>query len=317
MSNILIDTVKPVLKSARLGYLNARQSVTGASVSLVNFGSAMMRSTTMNFFTPPGFRQENYDSRADKLRNDCYVTMPDFYEPQLIREVHEQFKKAITNESLITNHGYSRTIKNMEKMDEYIPSMVKLLRHEGLKRIMHSFYNSYFNLTSVSATRLYPVPEKDRTPEHLLSAVWHCDDVPVDLVHLVVYLHDVTPAHGPTKLVSRKRTRELMRMGYGRRYEIGIPQNVLEDEKYVKDLSSKAGTAHLMLPCLTLHRAGIPNDGLIRDSLFFSFRPGLEHQQFNRLSPIKRKMYPVLQNLGENRLYAGGKLFGRRTFIYA
>jgi hypothetical protein len=116
---------------------------------------------------------------------------------------------------------------------------------------------------------------------------------------MAIFLHDVTPQYGPTQLVSIERTRELMQMGYGQRHAIGIPKSELDSPKHVKDLSSKLGTAHLMLPCQALHRAGVPEQGLIRDSLFLSFRPGLKKELKDQLKPLPKKIYEYMEAISK------------------
>jgi hypothetical protein len=315
MANAFIEKIKPVLKPVRTVYLNVRQSIMGAPVRPVNYLHAASRSSMMSLFVPPEIKNSK-DGRAETLRQDGYITMPGFYDPALIRHIREGFSKVMENDTLTDKQKYSRTIKYSIKIDEHIPKIFDLIRHPELMKIMHSFYKSYYSLIYVSGTRLYPIPAQERTPQNLLSAVWHCDDLPTDLVHLAVYLHDVTPQHGPTHVVSKQRTKELMRMGYCNRWQIGVAQSVLEDKSHVKDLASKEGTAHLMLPCLSLHRAGIPDDGLIRDSLFFSFRPGMEPTHIEKMTPSQKNMYQALRSMGDSKDNQQPAVLKGRNIIY-
>jgi hypothetical protein len=315
MANVVIQKLKPVLKPIRNGYLNVRQSIVGTPVQPMNYVHAASRSLAMSVFAPAEIKQSN-DERAETLRQDGYISMPGVYDPGLIREIREGFSKIVENDALVDVQRYTRIIKSNVKLEEHIPRIFELVRHPQIMKVLHSFYKSYFQLIYVAGTRLIPLPEKERTPENLQSGVWHCDDLPTDLVHLAVYLHDVTPEHGPTCLVSKQRTRELMRMGYCNRWEIGVPQSALEDPRYVRNLASKAGTAHLMLPCLILHRAGVPQEGLIRDSLFFSFRPGLEPVHIQNLKPAQRTMYGLLRGMGNSKHNQQAAPLRERSVIY-
>jgi hypothetical protein len=316
MANAVIKMVKPVLKPVALGLLNTRQSLLGNSVGFLDHGYGLIRSMTMRVYTPAGFKAENYDARADQLKTDGYVSMSGFYDPELIAEVREEFGEAMNNDALTNRQPFSKTLKTNIDFEEHLPSLFKLVRKNELLKILHSYYNSPCNLTMISATRLFHIPEQERTFTNMLSAVWHCDNIPTDVVHMAIFLHDVTPEYGPTQLVSRQRTKQLMSMGYGRRHNIGVAKEVLEDPRYVKDLSSKAGATHLMLPCQTLHRAGVPQEGLIRDSLFLSFRPGLESKQLAQASPLKRKIYPTLQRMGEDWFKNPSTAFKDKNLIY-
>jgi hypothetical protein len=316
MANAVLKVVKPIVKPVAMGLLNTRQTLLGNSVGFLDHGYGLIRSMSMRMYTPSEFRRENRDPRGQQLKNDGYVAMPNLYEAELIKQVRAEFEVAINNEELTVKQPFSRTLKPNIDFQKHMPTMFELVRKSELLKVLHSYYGSYCNLLIISGTRLFHIPEKDRTFTNMLSAVWHCDNIPTDVVHLAVFLHDVTPEFGPTQLVSRQRTRELMKMGYGRRHNIGVPKSVLEDPQYVKDLSSKAGTGHLMLPCQALHRAGIPQEGLIRDSLFFSFRPGLEPQQLAKLSPLKKKMYPTVSRMGEDWFKASPGNFKNKSFIY-
>lgn len=301
MSNPVANVVKPVLKKAYLGYLNTRQSIVGTSVGFTHYGYALVRSLAMSFYTPANFKEQNRDPRAVQLKEEGFVTMPDFYAPQLMQKIHNEFNQAMDNDALIVRNKYSTTLKSSIDFNKHVPSLFELLQNKELRSILHSFYGTCYTLTIISGTRLFHIPENERNPENMLSAIWHCDNIPTDTVHLAVFLQDTTPQYGPTQLVSIERTKQLMRMGYGQRHAIGLPIGELENPQYVKDLSSKLGTAHLMLPCQSLHRAGVPEKGLIRDSLFFSFRPGLEPTVKEQLKPVSRKIYEYMESISKNR----------------
>jgi len=316
MANTLRKKLVPIIKPFHKTYLRTRQSIVGNTIRPINYFHAFSRQSMLTLFVPKEIRTLPSDPRAEELRSNGYVTLPNFYDPQLIRDVQKDFDRAMRDDALTDKQKFSKTLKSSMDFAHHIPGFLKLLRHPEFLSIMHSYYKSYFSLQLVSGTRLYPIPEEDRTPDNLISANWHCDDIAADLIHLVVYLHDVTPDHGPTAFISKQRTADLMKMGFYRRNETTLPKEVMEDPNHVKQLTSKIGTAHLMRSPVLLHRAGIPSAGFTRDSFFFSFRPGMETVQTANFTPVKKKLFDLLYAFSDDWRNPLSPSFKNRTYIY-
>jgi len=317
MANPVMNTLKPLLKPLQRPFIRTRQCILGAAIRPVNIFYKNARALAMSSTTSGSDLIIKPNPYADTLRQQGLVSIEGAYDADLIRNTRDQFIRVIEDDSLSRNQGFCRTIRTDMDLKPYMPGIYDLIRQPAVINVLHSFYRSHFTLTNISGTRLFPIPQEQRTKENLMSAQWHCDDNPTDIVHLVVFLHDVTPEHGPTWVHTKKRTVELMREGFYTRNDYGISESILEDRTQVKLLTGKAGTAHLMVPGTSLHRAGIPEAGYIRDSLFFSLRPGLEPKVKQKLSSLQRGAYDFMQTFSDDKKNPPNKLYAGKDLIYA
>ena len=312
----IMKAIKPILRPIHRCGVRMRSNILGAPIRPSKVFYTYTRRLAVSPVVPPHIRCCE-DAYAQELQEKGFVTIPDLYDPNLIQEIHEQFVPLIENEQFIQRFKYSRTIRAEVDLKQYMPKIFSFAQNERLKKVLHSFYKSYFKLFSIPSTRLLHIPKSDRTKENLLSARWHCDNGPKDLIHMAVFLHDVTEAHGPTFLQTRQRTRQLMRMGFYTRHDYAVALEEMEDKTYVKQLTGKIGTAHLMLPNVCLHRAGIPEAGYIRDSLFFSFRPGLEPKQVKSLAPLQSRIYQMMEKISEDAVNPISPTYEGRDIVYS
>lgn len=156
-----------------------------------------------------------------------------------------------------------------------IPEAVELL-NDKIINIIEQYYKTYFKVEKFSFWRNYHVPSDILKKKELMSSNWHCDASNTSWVKLFVYLTDVTEDDGPFNVQSKERTKELMKLGYKNRNNYNLPQDVLENEKYVWKATGDMGTT-LMCNCnLGLHKAEVPKPGRYRDLIQFQFAPSNE-----------------------------------------
>jgi len=143
---------------------------------------------------------------------------------------------------------------------------------------------------SDSWTVEFIIDAKFKIKSELFSNHWHCDNRDTDSYwKIFILLSDVTDDDGPLHLVTRSRTKELMKMGFHTRDDYDLSDDVLYDPKYLVKHTGPIGTVVIGNPTLCLHRAGIPSLGHTRDMIYLMLgrsdepirNDWIDHQDFN------------------------------------
>lgn len=215
-----------------------------------------------------GAKKSNPNS---KFAKNEYLFLGNFYENSLIEKIRKRFSEIIEDDDHSVKMAFyeGKYYQRHLKRADLIPDVSKLL-NDKLKKILEEYYGGYFKINHVDATRNYGVPEEIVKKTELFSSRYHCDNKRSDYTKLFVHLSDVTEDHGPYQSFSKKRTKELMKMGYKSRRDYNLPNEIMENEKDLFKGIGPIGTSYLTNTELCLHRAGIPKVGLHRD--MFKFR---------------------------------------------
>jgi hypothetical protein len=97
------------------------------------------------------------------------------------------------------------------------------------------------------------------------SNAWHCDNEPSERIKVFVALSDIGKDSGPTHLLSRQRTKELLQAGFKSRDDYGLPISQIEDPKNLTLFTGPVGSVMFVNVTQCLHRAGVPAEGRSRD----------------------------------------------------
>ena len=215
---------------------------------------------------------------SEEFMNKGYVKIGSPYDPELIKQISSKFENYILDKKFSYVRAKSQDdvySRGLYRGHELIPESVQLLNDEIIN-IIEQYYKTHFQVSKFSFWRNYFVPPEVNKEKELISSNWHCDASNTSWVKLFVYLTDVTEDDGPFNVQSKERTKKLMKMGYKNRSNYNLPQDVIENEKYVWKATGDVGTA-LMCNCnLGLHKAGIPEPGHYRDVIQFQFAPSNE-----------------------------------------
>jgi hypothetical protein len=152
-----------------------------------------------------------------------------------------------------------------------MPEIRHLLTPE-MKELIEDYYGSYFKVVFSSFYRNVHLPQAEPSKE-TYSDRWHCDRMPSDLLTIMINLHPVAEQNGPFHIVSRPRTRELMRLGFRDRADYGLPPAIMEDPRHVVQLTGEAGGVMICDNQCCLHRAGVVGPGRLRDVGSFQVAP--------------------------------------------
>jgi hypothetical protein len=174
-------------------------------------------------------------------------------------------------------------------VEKIVPEIMSLLTDDILAAV-RQYYRSNFTLYLVSAWRNYHV---SMTPkEEYLSNHWHTDASRIDSLKVFVVASDVNEDDGPTHVLDREWTREVIRRGFHHRSDYRLPIEKIENPLHLVKLTGPAGTALLANTNLCLHRAGVPAPGRKRDIIEFRFiatpRMRLDPPSSRELAPRDR-----------------------------
>ncbi len=150
-----------------------------------------------------------------------------------------------------------------------IPELMSLLTPQVLDAV-RQYYRSNFRLYNVSAWRNWHIPP---TPlaEEAYSNNWHTDSRRIDMLKVFITGTDVSEEDGPTHVLSREWTKEVVRRGFNHRRDYGLPVDEIENPQHMVKLTGPAGTALLCNTNLCFHRAGVVGEGRHRDLIEFRF----------------------------------------------
>ena len=215
------------------------------------------------------------NSKSSEFEKKQFLSLGKPYEKEVIEKIKNKFEKMIEDDkyseigSEFEGKTYMRTLKNPDKD---IPEISHLLTKEIIE-ILETYYHGNFKVNRVESWRNYGVPDELAKNQEMFSNFWHCDNRRTDYTKLFINLSDVTENDGPFHVVSRDRTKQLMKMGFGNRKNYNVSEEELEDENHIFRGIGEMGTAYLANPEICLHKAGTPKLGRQRDIVQLRFAP--------------------------------------------
>jgi len=213
-------------------------------------------------------------SRGDALAQSFWQTgfmwVPGAYDPERFEAIRTN-ARALLDATPRPEDEYIVGIQDARLRAER-PEIFGLV-DDRIRAIVERIYAAPATVYSGLLWRTFPVPQDALAEREVYSNHWHNDSGKVSNVALFVLMCDASRAQGPMRFVTRKRTRELMRVGYAHRDRYGVPEEILEDGAHVSEFAGSAGTALLLNTSICLHRAGIPEAGHTRDMVRIDFYP--------------------------------------------
>jgi hypothetical protein len=218
------------------------------------------------------------DPRINELRTNQYLVLNNHYDKKLLDTIKVKYDSLIENEetsyrsNMFESKSYSSHISKVYKQ---IGEVSELITDE-IKNILQGYYQGNFEVRYIEAWKNKYVPKEIQSKSELLSSHWHCDNRSPEFLKLFVPLIDLTEDDGPFHIVSQKRTKQLMKMGYGTRDNYNLDDKVINDPNEVIKITGEVGMAYFGNPQLCLHKAGVPTNGHWRDMIDFVFAPASE-----------------------------------------
>ena len=215
------------------------------------------------------------NSKSSNFEKEQFLFLGQPFEKEIIEKIKNKFEKMIQDDefseigSEYEGKTYMRSLKNPDKD---IPEISHILTKEIIQTL-ETYYHGHFKVNRVESWRNYGVPNELVKNQEMFSNFWHCDNRRTDYTKLFINLSNITENDGPFHIVSKDRTKQLLKMGFGNRKNYKVSEEILEDENYVFKGIGEIGTAYLGNTEVCLHKAGTPIFGHQRDILQLRFEP--------------------------------------------
>jgi len=260
-------------KYHRLDY-SLGKSLFGNTVGLQNNLSGSLKS----------FGGDPKSAEAKELQNKGFYKLGQIYDDSFIDLLKNKFNNMIEDDKYsFANAKYGDLVFSRQLKNEPcpIPEFSKLL-NSHIKNLMSDYFGGNFQVKRIVAARNYHIPPEIQAKREFISDHWHNDNRDIDSYwKAFILLSDVTEDDGPLHLQTRERTKELIKMKFGTRDNYNLPDEVLNDPKYIVKHIGPPGAVIIGNPPLCFHKAGIPAPGHFRDMIFLimakSQEPPLEN----------------------------------------
>jgi len=235
--------------------------------------------------------KEQENPLVSEFRTQGHTKLGCIYDPSLIERIAWKFDKIIEDEKI--SHPVSTAIydgkvysREVPLIHKHIPEITNLI-DKNVIDFFEQYYGGPFKILDLNAYRIYHIPNDIAERQYFYSNDWHCDGQNTTWIKLFVYLTDVSDDDAPFNAQSIKRTKELLKMGFGDRTNPKLSKEILEDPAYSIRYTGSKGTTLVCNTELCLHRATIPAKGHFRDLVMFVFAPSTEPLSDNWTSSLK------------------------------
>jgi len=223
-------------------------------------------------------KEQSKNPKVLELKKNGYVNLEVPFDNEILQKVLENYNRMIEDEEFSfvrsENNGkvYSRMINRAHKQ---IPQIKNMITRE-LKELFSEYFGGNFQIVYTAMWRNYHVPPEVQAEKEIFSSKWHCDGANTEEITLFINLSDVKEKNGPLHIQSFERTKELIKLGFKTRQDPDLPLNVIDDQKYVVKHMGPPGSTILANSSKCMHKAGIPEAGVLRDIMQFRIDPSIE-----------------------------------------
>jgi hypothetical protein len=231
---------------------------------------------------------KNTEPELYSLVKKGFTEFPFQYDKSLIKSLQQKFHNLIEDDTFSFAHSgykdqdFGRIIQDPSKN---FPEISKLITKDVFA-LVKKYYNNHFTISNIQCGRNYHVPLEIRKNFETFSNFWHNDKDPVSQFKYFVYLTDVTEKDGPFHVLTKDRSIELIKLGFGNRMDYKLSGNIIEDSKYLTKMTGHAGTSFFGSPPLCLHRAGDPEEDHFRDLVQFTFQASDKPMKENWINEV-------------------------------
>lgn len=235
----------------------------------------------------PKFLAKDEDTiRAAKtLKDTGFVKLDNWLDSADVAVVSKKMSDLVDQKGI--QHDDYLTTLHSEEITKSIPEIFNFMTPK-IQSILEDYFNSSVLVHETSFRRTFHIPQDVLDAGEVYSNHWHCDTCPISEIAMFVILSDVTPDDGPTAIIDRAATREMIGRGYKDRRDLATLIDYFEDNPAKAEMTGQAGTVLIAETSNCLHRAGVPAKGRRRDWLEFRLYPTTNKSCFSELksSPI-------------------------------
>jgi hypothetical protein len=211
------------------------------------------------------------------MAREGFYRLPELIPQQIMSEVIKAYRYALADPARSTAimsqkaqqaglDSYCRAVD-----DGNVPELLYVLTTE-VEKLISSFFGGPPAAVIACARRTEHIPRDIAREYDIYSNSWHCDNEPSERMKMFVALSAIDDESGPLHLLSRPRTRQILRRGFKTRDDYGIPIEQIEDPKHLVKFVGPVGSVIFTNVTQCLHRAGVPAFGRYRDIAEFQFR---------------------------------------------
>lgn len=231
----------------------------------------------INFIKKEKIKKNDTHEYLDKFNENGYVKIENSVSQALMDSIYNQYKKLITNENYLSKSS----AKNIFRINEClirIPDLKKILDEKIIKEFLLNYFKGDYKIYYCDAHRLFNEKNNKEKMENS-SLEWHFDNLPKDLIKLMVYLVDVNKKNAAISLLDKKISTQLKIDGYwDRKSEFGKylleKYDVNNKSKYIE---GQSGSSVFFSTHYCLHRANKPTThDVFRDAIVFLIGPSIK-----------------------------------------
>jgi hypothetical protein len=215
---------------------------------------------------------------AHQIQSQGYCRIDRHFSAIVISDIRDKYRQLIEDDRFSIGRSNRRAKKSgyvfsriLKDVATDIPDIQQLI-DKPILDIVTASYGASTRIAEAYAWRNYSVPDDIDPSMDVFSNRWHFDRIRSDFLKFFILLDDVGPDDGPLHVLSKGRTRDLLRMGYRHRKSYGLPDHVMDDPDHVFRLTGSAGTSMFCQTPFCLHHAGLPSKGHQRDILQINFQ---------------------------------------------
>jgi len=258
----------------------------------------------------------NNSQPVQDFRKNHFFIFHNIYDDSLINKIKTKYDTLIENEKYsypTAEHEGKVYSRHIHQGHEHIPELKNLITTD-MSNLIRGYYHGEFVIKTILLWRIYHIPKNLETSKEQFSNYWHCDERSAELLKLFIPLDDISEDNGPFYIMSKERTKFLMRNGFKSRINYGLSNDVVEDPSHISKITCKNGAAHIINPQLCLHRAGNPSQGHHRDAICFVIAPSpfpISQNWIEKFQPDKEFRYGKIFRINKKRLMVLYRTRGR------
>ena len=215
---------------------------------------------------------------ARTLGRDGFVRLPGIPDPDALAAVQAAYAQVIEDPSATVDMGgrIEDVVRYVKDPLGLVPEIRNLV-HPLVPEVLAGYYGTPARLMHVRMWRIKHLSFDEQRVHHY-GNLWHNDRHPTTTMKLFIQISDdVTDERGAFRLIRRPDTRRLMRSGYLSTSRIvGPAAKIVSDTNRVTLFDDPAGTCAFVDTTRSLHRAGVPCEGVTRGMLQLTFEPTAE-----------------------------------------
>lgn len=252
-----------------------------------------------NIFKKYSVKDEILNENLNNFRNQGYVKIDNLISKNLLNNIYVKYSNFIIDENFLSKKS-AQNISRLNNCLVNIPDIKKILDQKNIKNFLLNYFKGNYKIYYCDAHRLFNTNNHSNKVQNS-SLEWHFDNLPKNLIKLMVYLVDVNKENAAISLLDKKLSTKLKFKGYWNR-KSELSKNLIN--KYNVDSQSKYiegeyGSSVFFSTHYCLHRANKPTGyNKFRDAIIFLIGPSLG--KFNFETDIEKDK--ILSNSEEIKL---------------